>query len=385
MAKAFDFVCNRQVLFGEGKIKELAGLISWHGVKKVFFAAYKGIGKDYDDAVQSLSEKGIGAYKYEIATEPDLNIINNGRDIFLKEKCDCTVALGGGSVIDTAKSINMLAANGGNVEQYQMEGKQAAKAPTLFVAIPTTAGTGAEATKTAVVTNNNNGLKKSLYHTSMIADIVILDPVLTLGLPPKTTAATGMDALSHAIESYVSLNANTFSEMFGLKAIEIINENLPKAFREPSNIDARGSMLLASYLGGQAITAGIGIAHIMAQPIGALYHVPHGDACSIFLPASMELNMPYAAKKYAKIAFALGVGKIGASDEENTKNAIKRVQDIQKEINAPSKLAPYIAATGKEADNAVMIDCIKRTTGHITCNPKPLNEALMTDIFNMCK
>jgi alcohol dehydrogenase class IV len=278
----------------------------------------------------------------------------------------------------------MLAANGGNVEQYQMEGKQATKAPTLFVAIPTTAGTGAEATKTAVVTNNNNGLKKSLYHPSMIADIVILDPVLTLTLPSKTTAATGMDALSHAIESYVSLNANTFSEMFGLKAIEIINENLPKAFHEPSNIDARGSMLLASYLGGQAITAGIGIAHIMAQPLGALYHIPHGDACSIFLPAAMELNMPFAAKKYAKIAFALGVGKIGASDEENTKSAIKRVQDIQKEINAPSKLTSYIAATG-EVDNATMIDCIKRTTGHITCNPKPLNEALMTDIFNMCK
>ncbi|MDR0822496.1 MAG: iron-containing alcohol dehydrogenase, partial [Endomicrobium sp.] len=305
MAKAFDFVCNRQVLFGEGKIKELAGLISWHGVKKAFFVAYKGIGKDYDDAVKSLSEKGISAYKYEVATEPDLNIINGGRDIFLKEKCDCTVALGGGSVIDTAKSINMLAANGGNVEQYQMEGKQATKAPTLFVAIPTTAGTGAEATKTAVVTNNNNGLKKSLYHPSMIADIVILDPVLTLGLPSKTTAATGMDALSHAIESYVSLNANTFSEMFGLKAIEIINENLPKAFHEPSNIDARGSMLLASYLGGQAITAGIGIAHIMAQPLGALYHIPHGDACSILLPAAMELNTPFAAKKYAKIAFAL--------------------------------------------------------------------------------
>ncbi|MDR3243338.1 MAG: iron-containing alcohol dehydrogenase [Elusimicrobiota bacterium] len=380
---AFEFINNRQVIFGENKVKELAGLLSWYGVKKVFFAVYTGIGKDYDEAVKSLSEKGISVFKYEIATEPDLHLINNGRDIFLKEKCDSTVALGGGSVIDTAKAINMLAANGGKIEEYQMDGKAVIKPATLFVAIPTTAGTGAEATKVSVVTNNYNGLKKSLYHFTMIADIVILDPILTLGLPAKTTAATGMDALSHAIESFVSLNASPLSETYGLKAMSLINENLPIVIKTPSNVEARANMLLGSYFGGLAITAGIGIAHIMAQPIGALYHVPHGDACSIFLPASMELNMPYAAKKYALVAKALNVYEASASDEENTKRAIDRIKSLQKEINAPSTLAPYI--NGAKIDMPIIIESIKKTTGHIKCNPRPLDENLMTEIFNMCQ
>ena len=156
-----------------------------------------------------MTEAGIEHVCYDkVAGEPDLHMINGGRDIFLDQHCDCTLALGGGSVIDTAKAIGMLAVNGGNVEDYQMNGKQVTAVPPLFIAVPTTSGTGAEATKTSVVLNNYNGLKKSLYHTTMIADIVILDPSLTTGLPAKITAATGMDALSHAIESYVSLNAS---------------------------------------------------------------------------------------------------------------------------------------------------------------------------------
>ena len=126
-----------------------------------------------------------------------------------------------------------------------MNGKQVTTAPPLFIAIPTTSGTGAEATKTAVVFNNYNGLKKSLYHTTMIADIVILDPTLTVALPRKITVATGMDALSHAIESYVSLNASPMTEMYGLKAIEMINKYFITACNEPSNIEARGGMMIA--------------------------------------------------------------------------------------------------------------------------------------------
>lgn len=191
----------------------------------------------------------------------------------------------------------MLAVNGGCTEDYQLRGREVTKEPPLFIAIPTTSGTGAEATKTAVVVNNNNHLKKSLYHTSMIADIVIMDPTLTVELPKSITSATGMDALSHAIESYVSLNASPMTEMYGYKAMELINKYLAKACFEPENIEARSGMMLASYLGGCAITAGIGIDHIMAQPLGGQYKIPHGDACSIFLPYAMELNLPYAARE----------------------------------------------------------------------------------------
>lgn len=378
----FEFVNNRQLIFGENKIKEIPGLISWYGCKKVFFV-YSKSAKAWNGIAQSLKDKGIETVAYDqVKGEPDLHVINGGRDLYVKENCDCTLALGGGSVIDTAKAINMLAVNGGNVEEYQMEGRQVTKAPALFIAVPTTSGSGAEATRTSVVINNHNGLKKSLYHPTMIADIVILDPGLTLSVSAKVTAATGMDALSHAIESYVSLNSSPFSEMYGLKAMELINEHFTAAIKKPDCKKARGGMMMGSYLGGCAITAGIGIAHIMAQPLGALFKIPHGDACSILLPAAMELNLKFAAEKYAQIARALGVFDSGLSAEDNGKRAIERVREIRRETGAPESLLPYIS--GKEPDMASLIDTVMRTTGHIKCNPRPLDDGLIMEIYNMC-
>ena len=164
------------------------------------------------------------------------------------------------------------------------------------------------------------------------------------------------------------------------KIIELINQYLEKAYHKPDNLEARGGMMLASYLGGCAITAGIGIAHIMAQPLGAIYHIPHGDACSIFLPIAMELNLPYATKKYAKIAEALHVYDSTASNQKNAMNAIQRVKEIRAAIDAPNCLTPYIKNSPTIDE---IIDIVKRTTGHITCNPKPLNEQLIFDAFRM--
>ena len=191
-----------------------------------------------------------------------------------------------------------------------------------------------------------------------------------------------MDALSHAIESYVSLNASPMTEMYGLKAIEMINKYFITACNEPSNIEARGGMMIASQLGGCAITAGIGIDHIMAQPLGAMFHIPHGDACSIFLPVSMELNLDYATAKYAKIAEALGVADPSKSDRDNALAAIEKVKSLRAEVGAPDHLAPYIK---EPVSNDFLIDTVKRTTGHITCNPKPLDEQLMLDAFRMAQ
>ena len=383
MINAFEVVTNRRIIYGENKINEIAGILKWYGKKKVFFSTFSTEAEQFKRIAASLDEAGIGYVVYDkVVTEPDLHMINGGRDLFLAEGCDCTMALGGGSVIDVTKTIGMLSVNGGNVEEYQMEGRQVTTAPPLFIAIPTTSGTGAEATKTSVVYNNYNGLKKSLYHTTMIADIVILDPTLTVALPEKITVATGMDALSHAIESYVSLNASPMTEMYGLKAIELINKYFVTACKEPSNLEARGGMMIASYLGGCAITAGIGIAHIMAQPLSAMLHIPHGDACCIFLPASMELNLDYATSKYAKIAEVLGVYDVALSDRENAVAAIEKVKALRAEVGAPDHLAPYIKEPVSEE---VLIDTVKRTTGHITCNPKPLNEALMLDAFKMAQ
>lgn len=380
---AFELVTNRQIIFGEGKLPELVKQLQWHGKKKVMLVTYGQHHEGYKTVSGLLEEAGIAYYAYPISGgEPDLHVIDHGRDLFLEEGCDCTVALGGGSVIDAAKTIGMLAANGGFTEEYQLYGRAVTKESPLFIAIPTTSGTGAEATKTAVVINNNNHLKKSLYHTSMIADIVIMDPSLTVELPKKITSATGMDALSHAIESYVSLNASPMTEMYGLKSMSLVNRHLKTACFEPENMEARAGMMLASYLGGCAITAGIGIAHIMAQPLGGQYRIPHGDACSIFLPYAMELNLPYATAKYADIAKALEVAQPGASDEANARRAIARVRELQAEIGAPNSLKGYIK---EEPNMEELIDVIKRTTGHITCNPRPLTEELMREIFDLAR
>ena len=383
MINSFEVVTNRRIIYGENKIDEIAGILKWYGKKKVFFSTFSTEAEQFKRITASLDNAGIEYVVYDkVISEPDLHMINGGRDLFLAEGCDCTMALGGGSVIDVTKTIGMLSVNGGLVEEYQMNGKQVTTAPPLFIAIPTTSGTGAEATKTAVVFNNYNGLKKSLYHTTMIADIVILDPTLTVALPRKITVATGMDALSHAIESYVSLNASPMTEMYGLKAIEMINKYFITACNEPSNIEARGGMMIASYLGGCAITAGIGIDHIMAQPLGAMFHIPHGDACSIFLPVSMELNLDYATAKYTKIAEALGVADPSKSDRGDALAAIEKVKSLRAEVGAPDHLAPYIK---EPVSNDFLIDTVKRTTGHITCNPKPLDEQLMLDAFRMAQ
>ena len=380
ITNGFEMVYNRRLIFGENKVAEIPGILNWYNKKKVLFVTFSADFDAFKKISSLLTDAGLAVVPYEVKSEPTLQIIDHGRDIYVAEGCDCTIALGGGSVVDAAKVIGMLAVNGGETEDYQMRGRAVTVEPPLFIANPTTSGTGAEATKTSVVINNNNHLKKSLYHNTMIADVVVLDPSLTLALPPRITAATGMDALSHAIESYVSLNATPITEMYGLKAIELVNKYLEEAYRNPDNLEARAGMMLASYFGGVAITAGIGIAHIMAQPLGGEYGIPHGDACSIFLPGSIMLNQEYAEKKYVDIAKAFGVYKEDASDKENVQALLDKITALQKAIDAPRCLKGYMK---EEPSMDYLIDVIKRTTGHITCNPRPLNEELMKAAYDL--
>ncbi|WP_084757894.1 iron-containing alcohol dehydrogenase [Defluviitalea phaphyphila] len=377
-----ELLNNRQVFYGENSIEELPNILETNKLKKPFLVMFDETNPICKNIMKKLTDANVEFFPYTVKTEPDLFIINGGRDIYLEQKCDSVVAVGGGSVLDAAKAIGMLSTNGGLIEQYQMEGKQVTQPCPMLISIPTTAGTGSEATKVSVVTNNYNKLKKSVYHNNMIADIVILDPTLTVGLNKKITAATGMDALSHAIESYVSLNANYFSEMYSLKAIELINKNLITCCNEPENIDARMGMLIGSYLGGCALVAGIGIAHIIAQPVGAMFKIPHGEACSILLPTAMELNLEYSTKKYAEIAKALGVYDYNKSDLENGKLAIERVKEIRSAINAPDSLTPYLP---ENLDMDEVLENIKNSTGHITCNPRPVDNELLVKAINISK
>lgn len=377
----YEILANRRVFIGENSLNEISSLLKWHNLKKPFFIIFDRNSDVFIKVKSILEKENLDFYVYDkVKTEPDLAVINEGRDIYIKEGCDCLLAVGGGSVLDTAKAIALISNNEGDVEDYQMNTRTAEKPAAFVIAVPTTSGTGSEATKVSVVTNTNNGLKKSLYHPSMIAEVVILDPLLTIDLPVFVTASTAMDALSHAVESYVSLNATPVSQMFSLKAIDIIGANIEKVCENPKDIKIRENMLVGSYLAGCALVAGIGIAHIMAQPLGALMHISHGDACSILLTPGMRLNKNFAPEKYKQVALALGIKENGKNDDELAEEGIKRIEEIRKNINAPSSLKPYLKDS---ITDKIIIETVEKTTGHIKCNPRPVDSALMLEIVKL--
>jgi len=377
----WDISLNRRLIFGKGKISVCPAVLKEFNVKKVFILTYDLNMQGLNELKESLQNENIGFVLCDsVKAEPDLHVIDNASDTVISEGCEGVIAIGGGSIMDAGKAIAMLAGNGGKIEEYQMQGKKITKPCLPLIAIPTTSGTGSEATKVSVIYNNNNGLKKSVYSPYMIADVAIFDPELTLKLPKKLTASTGMDALSHAIESYVSLDATDVSEMYSLKALELINKSLINAVNNGDDVTARGDMMLASYLAGCAISAGIGVAHIIAQPMGGLFKIPHGDACSIFLPISMETNLNYSLKKYRKIAEVLEVCDKNMDDRSAALAGIERVKEIRALTNAPDSLKGYIDKNSLDMEDA--LNKIIAATGHIKCNPRPMSRELIADIID---
>lgn len=375
-----DFVTNRQVLLGEDTILEVPSVLKWYGKSKVLLAVYSADVPAVKTVLSSLEEAGIGVVLYDkIVKEPDLAVIDEGAELCIKSGCDAVIAIGGGSVIDSAKTISMLAVNGGTTVDYQLGGKAIDKIPLLFVAIPTTAGTGAEATKVSVVYNPEKGFKKALYHTSMIATVAILDPKTTASLPPRVTAATGMDALTHAIESYTSVFAHDISRMYSLKAVELIARSIVKAYKAPDDMAARQDMLLGSYFAGCAITVGTCLAHIVGQPVGAILSIPHGDSCSIFLVPSMKLNIDHATSQYADVAKALGADSHGKSERELAEAGIKILEDICAQLECPTRLTNYVAA--EKIDIPYILDNIQTSMGHIKTNPRPVSRELFEELL----
>jgi alcohol dehydrogenase class IV len=373
---------NRRLLYGCKKIREIAGIFQWYNLKRIFIITYSADASALSVIKKDLNDRNISYLVYDkVIREPDLPVIDEGAGLALSEGCDGVLAIGGGSVLDAAKAIAMLVTNGGAIEEYQMSGRPVLKETLPLIAVPTTSGTGSEATRVSVVYNNKNHQKKSIYSPCMIADVTILDPEVTIDLPARITASTGMDALSHAVESYVSLNATPYTEMYSLKAMELIEGSLYNAVNHGEDLKARSDMMLGSYMAGCALAAGIGLAHIIAQPIGGLCKIPHGDACSIFLPLSMELNLEYSLEKYKKIGEILGDANTGENSLEAGKAAISKVRSLIDSIGAPKHLADYLQ--GSELDYAVALETISGSTGHIKCNPRPVDRDLLLQTLKL--
>ncbi len=369
----WEVIQNRQVLFGNGKAALIPDLVKKVTDKKAFVLAFSETAPCVVSILDALKAAGVD-FVLDASLKGEPSTLDIDRIATETEGCGAVLAIGGGSVMDAAKAVAMLATNGGSVVDYQMNGKPI-DVPTLpLIACPTTSGTGSEASKVSVVYNPDNGLKKSFYSPYMIADTVILDPALTLGLPEAVTVSTGVDALSHAIESYVSRNATPYTEMYSLQAMKLGVKSLKRCVERPDDLEARGDMSLASYFGGCALNAGIGLDHIIAQPLGGITHIPHGVACAIFLPYAMEYNLEYATGKYCDIARVFGA--TGEDGLALAREGVARVRAFLKALKAPDSIRAWLPADF-ELEKAV--DIVVGATGHIKCNPRPVTREIIRD------
>ncbi len=250
-----------------------------------------------------------------INSEPTHTMIDEGVEIYKKEGCDFLIGIGGGSPIDSMKAIGAVAANGGSITEYMGKKIENELPPTC--AIPTTAGTGSEATKVSIITNTNTGVKMLLSDPKLMARIAIVDPVFTLTVPPEVTAATGVDALTHAIEAYTSAKAFSMSDTYALSAVKRIFENIYEVYTNGSNVKARTEMAIAALEAGIAFSnSSVTIVHGMSRPIGALFHVPHGLSNAMLLDVCLDYLKPGAIPRLFRLAKAIGVYRPGMTPEE---------------------------------------------------------------------
>ena len=338
------FILNEVSYFGPGARKELPEAIRRLGKSKALVVTDPGLIK-FGVAKMVTDILDQAAIPYEIFSEvkPNPTVANvcAGIDAFKASGADVLVAVGGGSAIDTAKGIGIVSNNPEFADTVSLEGCAPTKHKSVpIIAIPTTAGTAAETTINYVIIDENKQKKMVCVDPNDIPAVAIVDAELMYSLPRGLTAATGMDALTHAIEGYITRGAWQMSDMFEIEAIRMIAQWLPIAVEEPSNPDARNGMAVAQYIAGMAFSnVGLGLVHGMAHPMGSLFDVPHGVANALLLPTVMEFNMPCCIDKYAAIARAMGVDTSAMTPEEAAKAACEAVKALSLKVGIPQHLS----------------------------------------------
>jgi alcohol dehydrogenase class IV len=271
-----------------------------------------------------------------VATEPTVDYVREGLKMFKDSGCDFLVAVGGGSPIDTAKAIAIMATNPGSIEEYKGLGKVPKQGAPL-IAIPTTAGTGSEVTQFTIITDTKTSVKMLIGSPFIMPRVALVDPLLTLSCPRGLTAAVGIDSLTHAIEAYVSLKAQPMSDIFCLSAIELISGNLRQAWANGNNIEAREKTMLGALQAGIAFSnASVALVHGMSRPIGAYFHVAHGASNAALLGAVTEFSLIGNPARYSHIAKAMGENVGGLTDLEGAQLAAKAIKRLIKDIQIPS-------------------------------------------------
>lgn len=338
------FVLNEVSYFGPGAREVLPQEIKRLGLHKAFVATDKDLIKfGVADKVLKVLEKAAIPYVIfsEIKPNPTVSNVKAGVKAFADSGADFILAIGGGSSIDTAKAIGIITNNPEFSDVVSLEGVAPTKKKSVpIIALPTTAGTAAEVTINYVITDEQNHKKMVCVDPNDIPAIAIVDAELMYTLPKGLTAATGLDALTHAIEGLITKGAWEMSDMFEIKAIEMINRYLETAVFEPTNAEARNGMAVAQYIAGMAFSnVGLGVVHGMAHPLGAIFDIPHGVANALLLPTIMEFNAPAALDKYVEIAKAMNVYSAGMSKEQAAQAAVDAVKTLSVKVGIPQHLS----------------------------------------------
>lgn len=340
------FVLNETSYHGAGAIKEIATEVNGRGFKKAFVCSDPdliklGVTKKVTDVLDN-AEIDYEIYS-EIKPNPTIKNVQTGVKAFKNSGADCIIAIGGGSSMDTAKAIGIIIKNPDFADVRSLEGV----APTTnkcvpIIAVPTTAGTAAEVTINYVITDTEKNRKMVCVDPKDIPVVAVVDPDMMSSMPKGLTAATGMDALTHAIEGYITAGAWELSDMFHLKAIEIISRSLRGAVENTP--EGREGMALGQYVAGMGFSnVGLGIVHSMAHPLGALYDTPHGVANAIILPTVMEYNAPATGEKYRNIAKAMGVEGVDEMTlDEARKAAVDAVKKLSHDVGIPENLKDIV-------------------------------------------
>lgn len=363
-----------KLIKGAGAVKELPKTIKQLGYNNVLVVTDKGLMGLHllDSMFEELKNNEISYVVYDgVQPNPTIDNIEQARSLYLGNGCQAIIAFGGGSPMDCAKACGARIARP-NTQIPQMRGqlKVLKPIPMLF-AVPTTAGTGSEATLAAVVSNPKTHEKNAINDPVLRPKYAVLDPELTVGLPPHITSTTGMDALTHAVEAYIGRSNVPNTEEKALKATKLIFDNLENAYKDGKNMEARENMLIASYYAGIAFTrAYVGYVHAIAHNLGGMYGIPHGLANAVILPYVLDYYGESAHKRLAELAKAAGLDCAGKSDAENAKMFIAEIRRMNKDMNIPDKFEQI-----KEEDISLIADRALKEGNPLYPVPKIMDKA----------
>lgn len=370
-----------RIVLGPGAISQVGQEAQRLRAEKVLFVTDRGI---IEAGLIKLAQETLSKSRIESAifdgVEPDprYEIVGDCLEVIRQQKSDLVIGFGGGSSIDIAKTAAIMATNEGTINHYfGIDLVQKPGLPTIM--IPTTAGTGSEVTPIAILSDEGEKLKKGVVSPYLFPSVAILDPELTLGLPPKVTASSGMDALIHAIEAYTSVNSTDMTDILAFHSMKLLYENIRTAYANGKNLEARSKMLEGSLLAGMAFAnAGVTAVHAFAYPIGAEFHIPHGVANSLMLPHVISFNLLGNVSKFAQIAKAFGLPVEGLDNLSMAEKVVKSLERLADDLRLPKHLAEFGVTKN---DVAGLAEGVMKVTRLLANNPRMINLEDAKDIY----